>query len=90
MPCDRTGVPTAYPEDVTTDDEPWAECAVCEYNWTLKPRRDDVLRFVEHSHDKFYKGRLMPVQCEGSYHTPEEAREIRKAQPPSDPSQRPH
>jgi hypothetical protein len=58
-----------------TDDEPWEECPVCEYNWTLKPGRDDMLRFVEHSHDKSYKGRIMPVQCEGSYHTPEEARD---------------
>jgi hypothetical protein len=34
-----------------TDDEPWEECLVREFNWTLKPGRDDMLRFVEHSHD---------------------------------------
>jgi hypothetical protein len=32
------------------DDEPW-ECLVCEFDWTLKPGRDGMLRFVEHSHD---------------------------------------
>jgi hypothetical protein len=35
-----------------TDDEPCEECRGCEFNWTLKSGRDDMLRFVEHSHDK--------------------------------------
>jgi hypothetical protein len=34
-----------------TDDEPCEECPGCEFNWTLKSGRDDVLRFVEHFHD---------------------------------------
>jgi hypothetical protein len=34
-----------------TDDKPWEECLVREFNGTLKPGRDDMLRFVEHSHD---------------------------------------
>jgi hypothetical protein len=34
-----------------TDDEPCQECLVREFNWMLKPGRDDMLRFVEHSHD---------------------------------------
>ena len=34
-----------------TGDEPWEECLVSEFNWTLKPGRDDMLRSVDHSHD---------------------------------------
>ena len=73
-----------------TDEPPWEECSVCEYSQTMKPGQDNVLRFVEHTRQKKpRKGKPFTVQSEGSYRTPDEAREIRKAQPPSDPSQRP-
>jgi hypothetical protein len=72
-----------------TEELPWDECSACEYNQTMKPGNDDVLRFVEHMRKRFHKGKLITVPCEGSFRTFDEAWEIRKAQPPGDPSQRP-
>ena len=64
---------------------------MCEYNHNMKPGQDNLLRFVEHTRQKksSHKGKLSTITCEGSYHTPEEAQEVRKTQHPSDPSQRP-
>jgi hypothetical protein len=38
--------------DAVTDEPPWDERSVCEYNQTMKPGKDDVLRFVEHTRPK--------------------------------------